>query len=167
MRDLIIILAFNLLLNSFISVANCQCENNDSNDYVLYKKAYEYIIKDSAYFNKTINVSNEQIGTFYEILASKRNGGINFDELMLNLDIDEKNYNELPTELKKSQCFPKYACPDYILSFSKIEHNILFAEICYSYNFLDKIFGKYVYYYFLFDKQANIKEVISQTMYGL
>jgi hypothetical protein len=132
-----------------------------SGDSIIYLKAYDYVVTDSFFLGKPINVSEKLIGTSYWFLPKELMENKDRSEL-LDMDDKYKTNDSLCSNIVNQ--FEKYLTSN-TLCFSKIINNDLFVEI-YKGNFAVQ-FGEFMLYYFIFDSQGNIQNVYKTRMYGL
>jgi histidyl-tRNA synthetase len=175
MRDIIIILVFNLL---FISIANCQCDDNNSNYYMLYKKAYEQIVNDSSFSDYKLNVSSKMAQSSYlfilfNVLLQEKNINSIDDKMLLYKslnDLDDINNYE-----SSAHCFPFVDTLNRIndnYTLNKKNINIRFSKVYSRDNYCEffvevwtvegqmfgnvNLGGRYYLYLFVFDENGYI-----------
>ncbi len=149
----------------WFSILKSQC--NHSLDSVLYERAYNHIVTDSLFVGKLINVSNKLTGTIYLFFSYETKGNRNFESWYMELlELDEKHALKDSVHIQFDTQFVKHKNPEFIMCFSPIVNNELFAEVHMS-KFMNDPMGEVVYYYFKFDSKGNIKIVHKKRMYGL
>jgi len=135
-------------------------------DSILYNKAYNYVITDSLFFGKPINVSNKLTGTSYvwfvEEIVGNKDSNSRFMEF---LELDEKYSSNDFLCSNIVHLFKKFPHPHSTLFFSKIINNDMFVGVRIS-NFSSP-FGDSVLYYFIFDSDGNIEYVHKKELCGL
>ena len=145
-------------------------------DRIMYLNAYNYIVADSFFIEKSINVSNKLTGTSYMFFFSEfkeNNNMVSLCNLYTKLyELDEKYtfkdsiYNYFDEWFVKYTQSDNYTRADTVLAFSAIVNHELFADV-YLGNYNDKGFGETVFYYFSFDLNSNIKSVRKLIGHGL
>ena len=132
----------------------------------MYVHAYNYIISDSLFAEKVTNVSNKLTGTCYSCFYNeiKRNNDL---EVYCSYYILDEKYALIDSvHVQFDTQFVKHENPEFIIRFSPIVNNELFADVGMS-KFYNTPFGETVYYYFKFSSEGNIKLVHKKRMYGL
>ena len=149
----------------WFSILKSQC--NHSLDSVMYERAYNHIVTDSLFGGKPINVSNKLTGTTYLFFYYEIKGNRDFESWYMELlDLDEKHASKDSVHVQFDTQFVKYEIPEFIMSFSSIVNNELFADVSMR-KFFNTPFGETVYYYFKFDSEGNIEHVYKKKMHGL
>jgi len=161
-----------LFLPCFLTLQAQCCHSSDS---IIYRNAYNHIVADSFFVEKSIYVSNQLTGTWY----------MGFDEEFDKLkDMkDRESYYRKLYQLDEEHdsnliydCFDKwfgkytksnnYTSADTVLAFSVIVNHDLFATV-YLGNYNDKWFGETVFYYFTFDSNGVLTSSRKKLLHGL
>ena len=158
-------LFFVAFIMPWFSILQSQCYH--PSDSLIYSNAYNYIVADSLFLNKPVNVSNQLTGTCYMCFFNELKGSDDTESFYKKLSQLDKEYASNDSTCKYfDECFFKYAKSDIMLSFSKIADCDLFAEVQIG-NFGINTLGERVFYYFTFDLNGNLKFIRKKIMYGL
>lgn len=160
-------LFFILITLSISCFSTLQSQCYQLTDSVVYSNAYNYIVADSLFSGKSVNVSNKLTGTcyicFFNELKGENDPTIFYEKLS---KLDEKYAINGSSNEHFKKWFVEYEESEIRLFFSEITNRELFAEIQIG-NFGINSLGEKVFYYFTFYLDGDIESVRKKVMHGL